>query len=119
MRRIHLPGRQRGELNLFWCVVLFAALGFAVFAGLVSFRDGRNLFAEWWDSARTQAAGVSSGKIPSAITTLPAAGAPASSEIRKCIVNGKVVYSNVECGADNATSRKLDASRPGAVSQGK
>lgn len=95
--------RQRGNLNLVWFAVLIGLISFAVMAGLLALRDQRNLFAETWNSlvrsstAKTQQIqSAANGTLKSDATT-----------IRKCMVDGKVVFSNVECGADNPTSQSV------------
>jgi len=107
---------QRGELSLFWSLVLFVLLTLILMVGLMSFGRERNLFAEYWDKAVAEWHLQTGGKVQSAIGTvgsaIPKAGnAPAavpSSEVRRCIINGKVVYSNVECGPERPGSRKVD-----------
>lgn len=95
--------RQRGNLNLVWYAVLIGLISFAVMAGLLALRDQRNLFAETRDwlvrsyTAKTQ-------QIQSAAE---GASKTDATTIRKCKVDGKVVYSNVECGADNPTSQSV------------
>ncbi len=105
---------QRGELSLFWSLVLFVVLTLILMTALMSFGRERNLFAEYWDKAVAEWNAQTGGKLPAGIGSAvnsavggTTASAP-SSEVRKCTINGKVVYSNVECGPDRAGSRKID-----------
>jgi hypothetical protein len=98
--------RERGELSLFWCVVLFALLSLIMMTWLMSFRYNRNLFVEAWDHVAGQATAQVGSTLKAAAE--PAAAVAPGAEVRKCVVNGKVLYSNVECGAENSTSRKVD-----------
>jgi hypothetical protein len=105
---VHLK-RQRGELSLFWCVVLFVAVSLIMMTFLMSFRYNRNLFADAWNTIVAPSATEVGNKIKAVTATEPAAASvPLAGEVRKCTIKGKVVYSNVECGTDNPTSRKVD-----------
>jgi hypothetical protein len=112
---------QRGELSLFWALVLFVGLSLIMMVGLMSWGRERNLFAEYWDKAvaewQAQTGGKPARAIGNAVGAIgnigAAGGASASasapaSEVRRCTINGKVVYSNVECGPDRKGSRKVD-----------
>jgi hypothetical protein len=110
---------QRGELSLFWALVLFVALSLVLMFGLMSWGGERNLFAEYWDKAVAEWNAQTGGKPAKALGNAVGAignigsGANASapapgSEVRRCTIKGKVVYSNVECGPDSAGSRKID-----------
>lgn len=92
---------QRGELSLFWSAVFIGVTTLAAVAVLLSMRYERNLFGEAWqrikkgDAARSLQARVPDQMSASGATT-----------IRKCLVGGKVMYSNVECqSADPGSSR--------------
>ena len=92
---------QRGALSLKWCAVMAALVAFSAMALLISWRSERNLFAESW-SRLTQT---------TPLQALQQAGARAKADaavpMRKCTIEGKVVYSNVDCGANNSTSREV------------
>jgi type II secretory pathway pseudopilin PulG len=94
--------RQRGSISLTWVVILSALLAMAAMAALFSMRYERNLFAEAWDKAAggsvtrqaLDAAGRAAGSAPAAL--------------RKCLIDGKTVVSNVDCKDDNKTSKTID-----------
>lgn len=91
---------QRG-LSLLWTAVFMGALAFVAAAGLISMRQERNIFAESWKrlsgSAPAQAAQEGAGKLGQAAGAATAmSSSPAA--IRKCVVDGKVVYSDSACG---------------------
>ena len=89
---------QRG-LSLIWCAVLMAVLAYGAMAAIFALRYQRNLLAESWALiTRSQAVANVAQSIGSADTAA----------LRKCRINGRVMYSNVACSdADHSTS-KLD-----------
>ncbi len=89
--------RQRGTLNLFWLAIFMAGFAALAMAALFSMRYERNLFAETWGGA-VRAAGASS-----ALAHVAKPG-PAPGLLRKCLIGGKLVISNVDCTPGNATS---------------
>lgn len=91
---------QRGELSLFWASVLVAVVTLAALAALFSMRYERNFFAEAWQRIVHADAGQSLRR------ATEQAARPGVAVIRKCIVNGKVTYSNVECDSRNLASTK-------------
>lgn len=95
----HLQG-QRGAVRLGWVAfgaALLAALGMAA---LASIRSERNLFAE---AAASVAATVSGSAVAdTARQNMPGA------QLRKCVIKGKTVVSNVDCKDDNPSSRALE-----------
>ncbi|MGE5623384.1 MAG: hypothetical protein ACM3WS_09540 [Bacillota bacterium] len=93
---------QRGELSLFWAAVLVGVVTLGAVGALLSMRHERNLFGETWQRVTRSDAGQGLQRAAAQ------ASRPQSAEIRKCVVDGKVMYSNVECGAGNPTSRKLE-----------
>jgi hypothetical protein len=99
---------ERGEMSLLQIGILLVVVFGALMVGLMSFVNQRNMFAELWDKAAAHWATETAGKLPT-VTGGTAASAPApTSNVRKCIVNGKVTYSNVECGPENKSSRQVD-----------
>jgi hypothetical protein len=92
---------QRGELSLFWTAVFTGVVALAAMVGLMSARYERNYFAETWKQlTKSEALQQASQAVDS--TT------KADTAVRKCVSDGKLVYSNVECSAGNPTSRKLE-----------
>ncbi|CAN5418503.1 hypothetical protein BH11PSE11_BH11PSE11_01080 [soil metagenome] len=103
--------KQRGELSLVWCAILMGALAFTAMAALFAMRYQRNLFAEAWVKMIRDP--VVQSLQESRAVIAETASKTESTVMRKCTVNGKIVYSNVDCGADNPTSVsvKLNDSR--------
>lgn len=100
--------RERGALSLLWTAVIIGALSTVAMVGLFSMRYERNYFAEGWKrmiGATGTAASIDQAKQKAG--QVAATGATTSA-IRKCIVNGAVTYSNVECDTKNATSKKVE-----------
>ncbi len=98
--------RQRGELSLLWVAVFMGALGLVAMAGLFWMRYERNLFAEIWNGAMRTPTGQTVKKTQAAVEN-SIKPESASGAIRKCTIDGKVVYSNVECNAKDPTSRSV------------
>jgi hypothetical protein len=88
---------QRG-LSLLAVAIGMGVLALVAALGLLSMRSDKNLFGEAWASL------MKSAPIQQAqqVATAP----PAS--IRKCTINGKVVYSNVECAGSAASGQAVD-----------
>jgi hypothetical protein len=99
---------QRGELSLLWVAVSMAALAFVAMAGIFWMRYERNLFAEIWRGAlQTLAAKAVQQTQSTPAGSVKSAAGIESAAIRKCTVDGKVTYSNVECNAKDPTSRAV------------
>jgi hypothetical protein len=94
---------QRG-VSLLWAAILSALLALAAMAALFSMRSDRNLFAEAWH--KLAGADVARQAIDAARDATGAA--PAQATLRKCLVDGKTVISNVDCKVDNKTSKIID-----------
>lgn len=100
---------QRGELSLFWAAVFVGVVTLGAVAALFSMRYERNFFGEAWQRVMHSDAGKNlqqTGQM--AQNALKSETAAASSAIHKCMIDGKVTYSNVECDAQNPTSRKVE-----------
>ncbi|HYD80573.1 MAG TPA: DUF4124 domain-containing protein [Paucimonas sp.] len=87
---------QRG-LSLVMVAVVMGLLAFVAVLGLVSMRQDKNLFGEIWSSFQKT----------SAVQQVQQAQQAPAAPIRKCTIDGKVVYSNVECGKEAADSRAV------------
>ncbi len=92
---------QRGELSLFWAAAIVGVVTLAAVGTLLSMRHERNLFGDAWRQVKRTDAGQTVQDVAAQ------AGRQESAAIRKCLIDGKVVYSNVECGTGNPTSRRL------------
>jgi Tfp pilus assembly protein PilV len=97
--------RQRG-ISLIWVAVLMAGVAALAMAAIFSMRYERNLFAE--GLARL------TGKTPPAATVQGGAAAAAAlapsvpgNQLRRCVINGKTVFSDTECSAANATTQNV------------
>lgn len=100
---------QRGELSLLWAAVFIATVTLVAVAALFSMRYERNFFSEMWQRIIRSDAGKTlqyTGQM--AQSAVGRESAVASSAIRHCMIDGKVMYSNVECDAKNPTSRKVE-----------
>jgi hypothetical protein len=97
---------QRGALSLRLCAALVGLCASLAFTGLFSIRYGRNLFAEGWGYVQSTSVGQAALHTQSAAAS--ALRAEAANTLRKCKINGAVVYSNVNCRDDNPTSRQVE-----------
>lgn len=96
--------RQKGELSLMWAAVLIGIVTLAAMVALMSARHERNYFSEAWKRVtKTEAGQVMQQTQKSAERAVR----QESPDVKKCVVDGKVVYSNVECDNSNPTSRKV------------
>lgn len=91
---------QKG-LSLLWTAVVVGAVALAGMVALMSARYERNYFAEAWKKLTKTEAGQAVSQAKGSVASAEAA------PIRKCIINGKTVYSNVECDKTNLTSQKV------------
>jgi hypothetical protein len=101
--------QQRG-ISLIQVAIVMASLAAIAMAALMSMRQERNLFTEALGrlSGKPAAAPVAAASNPtSAPTSGPAAAKPAAPAgvLRKCIINGKTVLSDVDCDDKNPTSK--------------
>jgi hypothetical protein len=94
---------QRG-ISLVWASVLSALLALVAMAALFSMRYDRNLFAEAWN--KVAGADLPRQAIDAARNATGAA--PAQPVLRKCLIDGKAVISNVDCKLENKTSKTID-----------
>ncbi len=96
--------RQRGALSLTGVAIVSALFAAVAMAALYSMRYERNVFAEGWDKlVGGEAAGAALGGVRAATGTDEGA-AP----LRKCVIDGKTVVSNVDCTDANGSSRDID-----------
>lgn len=92
---------QNGTLSLAWCITLFILLSGAAMITLLLIRYERNPLAE----IRQYFKYIPAAK---ALTQIKSDMNPESVAIRKCIVKGKTVYSNIHCGVNMEDGGKLD-----------
>lgn len=99
--------RQRG-ISLIQVAIVMATLAAIAMAALISMRNEHNYFVDMANKllgrpvAATPASGIEAGGAAAA-----AAAAPPTpgNVLRKCIINGKTVLSDVDCSASNPTSK--------------
>ncbi len=78
--------KYQSGVSLVAVAIIMGLLGAAAVFALISMRSERNLFAEGLDKVGAKAAAVAAPVAPN--------GAP----LRKCVINGKTVVSNADCG---------------------
>jgi hypothetical protein len=104
----HSHGRQRG-VSLIQVAIVMASLAAIAMASLMSMRHEHNYFTDLAnkvlgkkEAVAADAAGAAAAASPAA----PAVPAPVPGNVlRKCVVNGKTVLSDVDCSAANPTSK--------------
>lgn len=95
-----LPVRQSGALSLLWCAILIALLSVAALSALFSLRYQRNLPAELWSRVKQ------AGPVADAVQRTQAAVSGAV-PVRRCTVDGKVLYSNLDCDPKKSGSKAV------------
>lgn len=92
--------RQRG-ISLIAVALLMAGLAAVVMTALFSMKKERNLFAEGADSLlkKTGADAV--------VRQGGAAVQPAAAALRRCVIDGKTVFSDTQCAAGNPTTKNV------------
>jgi hypothetical protein len=96
---------QRGALSLLWAAVFVGIVTLAAMVALMSARYERNYFAEAWRRVTGSDVGRTLQKTQQSMTTTVKSD---TAGVRKCIVEGKPVYSNVDCASENPTSRRVE-----------
>ena len=91
---------QKG-LSLLWTAVVVGLVALAGMVALMSARYERNYFAEGWKRLTKTEVGQVVQQTQKGMAKTQA------ESIKKCTIDGKVVYSNVECGKGNPTSQKV------------
>jgi hypothetical protein len=100
-----MADRQRGALSLLRVAVFSALVAAAALAAIYSMRHERNLFAEGLDKVSDGAPARQA--IDSAREAIGGGGAQGG-EMRKCLIDGKPVVSNVDCKDSNRTIKTID-----------
>jgi hypothetical protein len=105
---------QRG-LGLIQVAILMATLAAIAMAAMMSMRSERNLFAEALGKLTGHPPAPVHGAAPDAAAQVaqPAQPARPAGVLRKCVIDGKTVFSDVECTDRNPTSAvvKVHATR--------
>ena len=97
--------RQRG-ISLLQVAIVMATLAAIAMAGLMSMRHEHNYFTDLANKVlgKPPAAAPTDGRDPAAASAAAAPPAPGN-VLRKCVINGKTVLSDVDCSAGNPTSK--------------
>lgn len=104
MHKPILLSRQHGMFNLYWVAIFSAAAAaLAVFA-LISIRSEHNLFADGVDQAKATFARHGGEQ---ALGAARDAVTGTDSRMKKCTIHGKVVISNTDCLATNASTKVI------------
>jgi hypothetical protein len=98
---------QRG-LGLIQVAIVMATLAAIAMAAMMSMRSERNLFAEALGKLTGHPLAPAPGAVPGSAADAAAAqlARPArpAGVLRKCVIDGKTVFSDVDCTDANATS---------------
>lgn len=95
-------GRQRG-ISLIVVALLMAGVAALAMAAIFSMRYERNLFAEGLARLTGKPAQGQGGAVQAAAAPPAAPG----NQLRRCVVNGKTVFSDTECSPANATTHNV------------
>lgn len=95
--------RQRG-ISLILVAVLMAGLAALAMAALFSMRYERNLFAE--GLVKLTGKSPAAQAVPGAAVVAAPVAAPGN-QLRRCVINGKTVFSDTECSERNATTQNI------------
>ena len=95
---------QRGTLNLYWVAILSAAIAALAMVALMSMRGERNLFAE--GATKATSAFVDSGA-RKALQSASDSVTGTDTRMKKCVIRGKTVISNMDCPDGNKSTRVI------------
>jgi hypothetical protein len=95
--------RQRG-ISLVWATIVSTLLALAAMVALFSMRQDRNLFAEAWHKV----AGGDIAQQAMDAASKATGAARANAVLRKCLIDGKTVVTNVDCKTENKTSKTIE-----------
>lgn len=84
-----MPLRRQSGISLIKVAVVMACLAAGAMVAMMSMRHEKNYFAEGLEKGKAAA---------TAAVPVPEVAAPKSAPLRKCVLNGKTVVSNVDCG---------------------
>ena len=93
--------KQTGAISLLWVAVISGLTALVAIIALFSMRFEHNFFGDFWHRAGADKA------ISAVQATARAVGSKEDTGLRKCVVNGKAVISNVDCSDANPTSKTI------------
>jgi hypothetical protein len=97
--------RQQG-ISLIQVAIVMATLAAIAMASLISMRREHNYFADLANKVLGKPVAATPAAGGDASAAAVAAPPPAPGNVlRKCVINGKTVLSDVDCGASNPTSK--------------
>jgi len=103
MKKFHAFHRQTGAVSLLFTAVFMMLVSLAALSFLYSLRYGHWPMQDVWSSwSKSDKVDKIRQDIKSAAGQ---AGAQATGEVRRCVISGKVTYSNVECNDQDGGSR--------------
>jgi hypothetical protein len=95
--------RRQSGISLIKVALLMAGLAAAAMAAMFSMRHEKNYFAEGFEKGKAAA---------TAAVPVAESAAPKPAPLRKCVIDGKTVVSNVDCGT---SGRPIDIHIPHGV----
>lgn len=101
MAMMKVAQRQRG-LSLLWCAILTALLTIGALLVLFSLRHERNFLAEIW--MRASQGDAMAGALQK---TRSAATGAEPATVRRCMADGVVLYSNLDCDLKKSGSKAV------------
>lgn len=93
--------RRQNGISLIAVALIMAGLAAVVMAGLFSMKKERNLFAEGADKLLKKTGG------DAMLQQGAQAVQPAANALRRCLIDGKTVFSDTECAAANPTTKTV------------
>jgi hypothetical protein len=92
--------RRQNGISLVAVALIMAGLAAVVMAALFSMKQERNLFAEGADKLLKKSGGAVLQQGVQAVQ-------PAANALRRCVIDGKTVFSDTECAAGNPTTKTV------------
>jgi hypothetical protein len=100
---------QHGELSLLWTAALVGLVALIGLCGLLSMRYERNLLMDALSRFGGSQAVQQTRQAAESVVAAESGG------VRKCVVAGKTMYSNVDCDERNGSSRKVELHDPRGI----
>ncbi|MET3133717.1 hypothetical protein AAKU55_004007 [Oxalobacteraceae bacterium GrIS 1.11] len=97
---------QSGAISLFWVAICAAVFAAVAMAALFSMRYERNLFAEGLGKVSKTVGGA--GLVQKAQEVAGGRAPAGGGVLRKCIIGGKTVISDIDCKTNNSSSKVIE-----------